>query len=59
MVVRSFFLLLSFPLLVLTMMLELVLIVEVDVFIDEFIAEVVSIDADDEEELAPITNVDS
>jgi hypothetical protein len=38
-------------------MLELVLIVEVDVFIDEFIAEVVSIDAD-EEELAPITNDD-
>jgi hypothetical protein len=36
-------------------MLELVLIVEVDVFIDEFIAEVVSIDA---EELAPITNDD-
>lgn len=57
MVVRSFLLLLSFPLLVLTMMLELVLIVEVDVFIDEFIAEVVSIDAD-EEELAPITNDD-
>ncbi len=40
------------------MMLELVLIVEVDVFIDEFIAEVVSIDADDKEELAPITNDD-
>ena len=58
MVVRSFLLLLSFPLLVLTMMLELVLIVEVDVFIDEFIAEVVSIDADDKEELAPITNDD-
>ena len=55
MVVRSFLLLLSFPLLVLTMMLELVLIVEVDVFIDEFI---VSIDADDKEELAPITNDD-
>ncbi len=40
------------------MMLELVLIVEVDVFIDEFIAEEVSIDADDEDELAPITNDD-
>jgi len=58
MVVRSFLLLLSFPLLVLTMMLELVLIVEVDVFIDEFIAEVVSIDADDEDEFAPITSDD-
>jgi hypothetical protein len=39
-------------------MLEFVLIVEVDVIIDEFMAEVVSIDADDEEELAPITNDD-